>query len=187
LRGRSTVFDFARGLCSAHKTEYLAINPNALVPILEENGKYLWETDAIVCRLSAIAKSDFWRIGEEQPDMIRWISWATHHLNRAADPLYFFRVVWPTFMDTAPDAAVLENGLADFRRHAAVLDGYLRDRMWLVGDRVSYADFRAASALPFAEPAGIPLDEFPNMRRWHDQLLKLDAWRTPFEGLNEIN
>ena len=31
--------------------------------------------------------------------MIRWISWGTHHLTRAADPVYFYRLVWPTFMD----------------------------------------------------------------------------------------
>ena len=41
----------------AHKEAFKALNPNALVPVLEENGKTLWEADAIACRLSAIAKS----------------------------------------------------------------------------------------------------------------------------------
>ena len=53
---------------------FKALNPNALVPVLEENVSTLWETDAIACRLSALAKSNFWRVGDQQPDMIRWIS-----------------------------------------------------------------------------------------------------------------
>jgi glutathione S-transferase len=167
----------------ANKEAFKSLNPNCLVPVLEENGKTLWEADAIACRLSAIAKSNFWRVGEEQPEMIRWISWATHHLNRAADPLYFFRVVWPTFMNEAPPQDKLDEGLRDFLRHAPVLDDYLANRKWLVDDHVSYADFRVATFLPFAEKAQIPLATFSNMQRWHNQLVELEAWRTPFAGL----
>lgn len=169
----------------AHTEAFRAINPNRLVPVLVENGKSLWETDAIVCRLSALAGSDFWRIGAEQPEMMMWISWATHHLNHAADPVYFYRVVWPTFAEGPGDEAEIAKGLADFRNHAAVLEDYLSSHTWLVGERLSYADFRVASALPFAAAAGLPLDEFPRMRRWHDQLLAIDAWRDPFAGLEQ--
>jgi glutathione S-transferase len=168
----------------ANKEAFKALNPNALVPVLEENGKTLWEADAIACRLSALAKSDFWRVDEAQPEMIRWISWATHHLNRAADPLYFFRVVWPTFMKASPPQDKLDEGLKNFRQHAPVLDGYLANRQWLVDDRLSYADFRAATFLPFAETAQIPLSDYPNMLRWHKQLMELPAWRAPFDGLD---
>ena len=86
-------------------------------------------------------------------------------------------------MDKAPEQAPLDEGLADFHKHAAVIDAYLQNRNWLVGDRLSYADFRAASALPFADQAGIPLSEFPNMLRWHNQLMEIEAWRTPFVNI----
>ncbi len=167
----------------AHKEAFKALNPNCLVPVLEETGKTLWEVDAIACHLSALAGSDFWRVGEAQPEMIRWISWATHHLNRAADPLYFFRVVWPTFMSEAPPQEKLDEGLRGFVQHATILNNHLADRNWLVDERVSYADFRAATFLPFAAQAQIPLADFPNIQRWHNQLMELEAWRTPFDGL----
>ena len=167
----------------AHKESFKSLNPNCLVPVLEENGKNWWEADAIACRLSALAGSNFWRVGETQPEMIRWISWATHHLNRAADPLYFFRVVWPTFMKEAPPQEKLDEGLRDFVKHAAILNNHLADRNWLVDERVSYADFRTATFLPFAAQAQIPLGDFPNMQCWHNQLMELPAWRSPFDGL----
>jgi glutathione S-transferase len=63
-----------------------------------------------------------------------------------------------------------------------MLDDILADRVWLVGP--ADADFRVATALPFAEQARLPADGFSNIRRWHDRLMEIDAWRVPFEGLD---
>ncbi len=168
----------------AHQDAFRSINPNTLVPVLVEGDRTLWETDAIACRLSALTGSDFWRTGDEQPQMIMWISWGTHHLTKAADPIYFDRIVLPTFTDERLSPKLIEKSLRDFREHAQILDAYLANREWLVDNRLSYADFRVATALPFAEAAGLPLAEFPNIIRWHDQLLELKAWRNPFLDLN---
>jgi glutathione S-transferase len=160
------------------------INPNALVPVLVEGARTLWETDAVACRLSEISGSDFWRTNATMSEMIMWISWSAYHLTRAADPLYFYGVVAPTFTDEQPNPALLEESLRDFRQHAAILDQHLKHRRWLLGDRISYADFRVATPLPFAAGAGLPLADFPNVRRWHDRLCEIDAWRDPFDGLD---
>jgi glutathione S-transferase len=162
---------------------FRAINPNRLVPVLVEDERRLWETDAIACRLSSLANSDFWRTGEDMAEMIMWVSWGSNHLNRAAGDLYFDRLIRPTFSDQGADPRLVEEALSDFRSHAATLDAQLKDRTWLVGDHMSYADLRVASALPFSEAAGLPLDEFPNVRLWHERPCEFDAWRAPFEGL----
>ncbi|HEX4300748.1 MAG TPA: glutathione S-transferase family protein [Gammaproteobacteria bacterium] len=161
------------------------MNPNTRVPVLVEGEKSLWETDAIACRLSEISGSDFWRRDAEMPEMVRWISWGTHHLTRAADPLYFERVVRPLYMKGSipKDPKELEEPLQEFRQFAAILDAYLKDKEWLLESGLSYADFRAATSLPFAAQAGLPAQDFPNVQRWHGQLLRLPAWREPFEGL----
>jgi glutathione S-transferase len=175
----------------AHEEAFRAINPNTLVPVLVEEGRTLWETDAIACRLSMLAGSDFWRTDASMAEMIMWISWATHHLNNAGGTLYFYKIILPKLSAATDTGAsippaeppVLEEAMSDFRRSAAILDTHLEGRTWLVGDRLSYADFRAATALPFAEGAGLPVAEFPNVKRWHDRLWAIDAWRAPFDGL----
>lgn len=101
-----------------------------------------------------------------------------HHLNRAADPLYFERIVRRT-LPSEPDER-----LRNFRHYAAILDAHFREQDWLVGDRISYADFRVATTLPFADRAGLPLHNFDHVRRWHDGLLAFDACREPFSGLS---
>jgi glutathione S-transferase len=162
---------------------FRAINPNALVPVLVEGERRLWEADAIACRLCAIAGSDFWRTGDEAPEMIMWVSWCAHHFNSAGGVLYFERLVRPRFSDEPAPASVLAEAMDDFRRHSATLDDHLGGRAWLLGDRLSYADFRVATFLPFADGSGLPVAEFPNVERWRDQLLAIDAWGGPFDGL----
>jgi glutathione S-transferase len=168
----------------AQEEAFRPINPNTLCPVLVEEGGTLWEADAIACRLSMLANSDFWRSGDELPQMIMWISWGTHHLTRAADPAYFDRVVRPSFSDVPGDQAQIEEGLRNFEKFAGILDDTLCDRDWLVGGRLSYADFRVATSLPFADAAGLPLEPFANLRKWHARLMEIEAWREPFDGLD---
>ena len=187
--GSPVEFVRARPFHPAQIEGFRRLNPNTRVPVLEEGGRTLWETDAIACRLSELAGSDFWRRDAGQAQMVMWMSWATHHLNAAAAVLYFEHVVLPQFPPQArppsADPAKLAEALKEFRQFAAILDAHLRGRRWLLDDdQLSYADFRVASAMPFAGKAGLPLDEFPDLVRWHGQLLQLPAWREPFEGLD---
>ena len=51
---------------------------------------------------------------------------------------------------------------------------------WLLGETLSVADFSVAVTLPWAREASMPLDDFVEVRRWHDQLNEFEAWRDPF-------
>ena len=167
----------------AKEDAFRPINPNTLVPVLVENGKSLWETDAIACRLSQISGTGFFADGALLPETLRWISWATHHLTRAGDAFYFENLIVPRYMGRQPDAALLESSAENFHRFAPILDDFLSGKTWLIDNRLTYADFRVATCLPFAEDANVPVSGYANIRKWHDRLNELDAWREPFAGL----
>jgi len=169
----------------AHEDAFRPINPNTLVPVLVEPDRTTWETDAIACRLSQLAGSDFWPTDERAPELIQWLSWSAHHFTRAGGAFYFEHIVRPKIFTRPVDDAALEDAAAALRRFGPILDDVLANRTWLVGDRLSYADFRVASVLPFAEQARLPVGDYVNIRRWHDRLNELDAWRAPFEGLDD--
>ena len=170
--------DFAKG---DHKTpDYLALNPNGKVPTLVDGPDVLWESDAILCRLSDKMDAGLWPHDGRQIDVLRWFSWNMQHFTRAGGTLYFENIVKKRFGIGAPDPAVVDEALGEFRRFAAILDDHLSGRTWLVGDSLTAADFSVAMTLPFAEDAQIPLDEFPAMRRWHDRLNEIDGWRDPY-------
>lgn len=79
-----------------------------------------------------------------------------------------------------PDAAETAKATPGFQRFAKVLDAHLKGKRYLVGDALSIADFAVAITLPYADKTGMPLDNFAEIRRWHDGLNVLPAWREPF-------
>ena len=46
---------------------------------------------------------------------------------------------------------------------AAILEQHFGSARWLVGNCVTYADFRVACVLPFADLAGLPLEDLPRL------------------------
>ena len=163
---------------------FRVINPNTLVPVLVEGAKPLWETDAIACRLSMIARSDFWPTGNSLPETVKWLSWSKHHLTAAGDAYYFENIIKPKYLGLPPDPRVIEGVEGDFHRYARVLDDILATRRWLIEDRLTYADFRAATIMPFSKDAKMPVEDYKNVLAWADRLNEVDAWRAPFVGLH---
>ncbi|MBW8909986.1 MAG: glutathione S-transferase family protein [Mesorhizobium sp.] len=176
-------FDFASPMAPGAAEVYRVLNPNLTLPILVGSGWTLWEADAIACRLSRAIGSDFWRSGDDEPDMIRWISWGKERFAYACDMVHFERGTKQRYGLGPIDQALVEEGFRQFHRAAAVLEPELSGREWLVGTSISYADFRMATFLPFNDAAGLPLDDYPSIRRWYGRLEAIDAWRDPFQGL----
>lgn len=164
-----------------HRTpEYLALNPNGKVPVLVDGSRVLWEADAIMCHLAARCDSDLWPQDDRQIEVMRWLSWNLQHFYPHGGTLYFEYIIKPRYGLGETDAAAVQQATANFRTFAVVLDAHLTRHHWLIGDTLTIADFAVASPLPYAETAHIPLDEFPAIARWHEQLCEIDAWREPY-------
>ncbi|MDX8495488.1 glutathione S-transferase family protein [Mesorhizobium sp. VK22B] len=176
-------YEFASPMAPGQAERYRALNPNLTLPILVGPGWSLWEADAIACRLSRDRHSNFWRSGDDEPEMIRWLSWGKENFARGCDMVHFERGTKQRWGLGPIDKALVEEGLGVFHTSAAVLDVVLSEREWLVGNSVSYADFRMATFLAFNDVARLPLEDYPSIRRWYGRLEAIDAWRDPFQGL----
>lgn len=164
-----------------HKTpEFLAINPNGLVPALTDGEQSVWESNAIMAHIAERMGSDLWPRDARQMDILRWLSWDAQHFSRYGGDLYFEYCIKTPFGLGAVDDGAVAQAQKYFRVYARVLDDHLRNRKYLVGDKLTIADFAVAIALPYADQAHIPLAEFANVKRWHDRLNELPAWREPF-------
>jgi glutathione S-transferase len=177
-------FEFASPFSPGEREKFIKLNPNLSLPILVEAEATLWEADAIACRLSHLAGSDFWPTGKAMPDLVRWISWGYWNFVRACDQVHFERVTKQRYGLGPVRRELVEAGLREFASSAAILEQHLAGRDWLVGDEVTYADFRVACVLPFAELAGLPLADFSRVAAWHARLMEIPAWKDPFAGLD---
>jgi glutathione S-transferase len=162
---------------------FLAVNPNGKVPALQDGEVKLWEGHAIMAYLALKAGSDLWpRDPLRQIEVIKWLNWDTAHFSRHAGRLLFNRFIKPSFSLGDPDPAEIEDATGFFKVFAGVLDAHLVGKKHILGDSLTIADFAVASFLPSAERAQLPLEGFDEIRRWHNALMELEAWRNPWPG-----
>jgi glutathione S-transferase len=76
---------------------------------------------------------------------------------------YFENIIKPKYLGLPPDPRTIEGAEDNFHRYAKVLDDVLASRRWLIEDRLTYADFRAATIMPFANEAKMPVDGYKNI------------------------
>ena len=143
--------------------EYAALNPNRKAPVLVDGDLVLWEASAIMAHLC-----------------VRWLSWGDGHWSPAVAPYYFEHVVKSTFGIGPPDLAALEDKGADFERFAKVLDEHLADRNFVACGRLTIADFQLASMATDWRISQMPMQGFPNIRRWLETLMRIPAWADPW-------
>lgn len=182
--GSDLTCEFANPFAPDQSAKFRALNPTRLIPILVEDGKSLWEVDAIACRLSMKAGSDFWRMDEEMPEMIRWISWAKANFMAAIDMVHWEVGTKRRYGIGPADAANVADGTRRFHASAAQLQDHLDGRDWLLDKGLSYADFRMAAYLPYNDVAGLPLQDYPAVAAWYRRLEAIPAWADPFAGLD---
>lgn len=176
-------FAFAAPFAPGQAETFRRLNPNLSIPILEEAGGTLWEADAIACRLSRLAGSNFWRTDDAEPDMIRWLSWGKSRFVEACDRVHFEYGTKQRYGIGPVDPVKVDEGLAMFHQSAAILDEHLSSRDFLLPSGLSYADFRMASFLPFNDVAGLPLGDYPALFTWYRRLEAIPAWADPFADL----
>ena len=95
--------------------------------------------------------------GDSLPDVIRWISWGYWNFVRACDQVHFERVTKQRYGLGPVRQDGVQSGLNEFALLGGHSGRHLGATDWLVGNCVTYADFRVACVLPFADLAGLPL------------------------------
>ena len=171
------IVDLAKG--EQRTPEFTALNPNRRMPVLEEDGFVLWESNAILQYLadkkpeSGLLPTD----ARSRADVTRWQCWDLANWDPACATMIFERLVKKLLQLGEPDPAEIAKGEERFHRVAAVLDAHLKDRKYVAGDRLTVADFSLGAPLNLAVPAQIPLANYAQIRRWHAGLAELPAWR----------
>jgi glutathione S-transferase len=163
----------------AHKQpEYLSLNPNGTLPTAKDGDYTLWESDAILQYAADLKGSDehYPKDVKKRADIHRWMLWEAAHWQPSCYIFFIENAVKP-LMKAPTDHALLEKETPNWRRLAGVLDGRLAKSKWLVGDMVTIADIAVAAPMHMHKRQALPLDDFPNIRRWIAEVEKLPCWQ----------
>jgi glutathione S-transferase len=158
---------------------FLKINPNGRVPALVDGDFILWESNAIMQYIASTKTGhSLWPADDKtRADIARWQFWQASQWSKATGTLVWENMIKKFLNLGAPDPAKIKEGEELFHASAAVLDGHLKDRQYLVGDSLTLADFSVAAPLIYARPARLPLEKYENVRAWYGRVEKLDAWK----------
>jgi glutathione S-transferase len=160
------------------RPEFMKLNPNARMPVLEEDGYVLWESNAIVNYLAAKKPSAGLLPTEIKArcEVEKWQFWESSHWDVACAVLVFERVVKQAFLRAEPTPSEVARGTQLVERAAKVLDSELAQHRFLCGDRLTVADFSVGADLSVAEHAQLPLESFAAVQRWMKELKALPSW-----------
>jgi glutathione S-transferase len=150
-----------------HKTpEFLAKNPNGKVPTFEDDGFYVWESNAILCYLAA-KKPESGLLPTDARGMAQvqqWLQWHATTFSPSTNEV-MGETVYAKFFGRSKDEAKYAAGMEKVRRDLGVLEKTLAGKEYICG-KLSLADFSLVSSLLLRAPMGVDLEAFPNVKAW---------------------
>lgn len=164
-----TVIPVNIGAGEQFKPDFLKISPNNRMPAIVDHDAAggplsIFESGAILTYLAE--KSGRFLPGDSRGryEVLQWLFWQVGGLGPMAGQLGHFRNYAP---ETVPYA--IDRYQREYNRLLGVMDRRLADRAYLAGD-YSIADMAAWPWVRIHERLGQDLDEFRNVRRWHDAI-----------------
>ena len=156
--------------------DYRRLNPNGMVPVIDDDGFVLWESNAIVRYLGAKHGSgSLWPSAlTERADAERWMDWQCTELSPAMRDAFIQWVRTPA--DQRDDAAAQRSARATLPL-LQILDAQLAGRAHVCGAAFTMADIPLGCAAH--RWFGLPTQhgDFPHLRAWYERLMQRPAVR----------
>lgn len=149
------------------KPEFLALNPNAKVPVIVDGDVRVFDSNAILLYLAE-------KTGQFLPDdpssrgeLLSWLLFIATGVGPYSGQSVHFRHHAPKGLDYAFDRYSFEA-----RRHYGILDAQVADKPYLLGPKYTIIDMAAwgwARAIPFVLGPDA-WNTLPNLKRWFDHV-----------------
>jgi GST-like protein len=130
-----------------HAPAFTALNPNAKVPVIEDDGVTVFDSNAILLHL-AEKTGQFLPAAADRGPMLSWLMFIASGVGPFTGQCVHFK-------HYAPEKIAYAINRYEFEawRHWRILDAHLADRAWMLGERYTLLDMALwgwARAVPFA-------------------------------------
>lgn len=167
--------------------EFLAMNPNRRIPVIDDGGTIVWESHAIVRYLATrygagtLAPND---PGERaKSDM--WTDWTLADLQ----PAFTGGVFWNFYRtpEAKRDWGLIRRAMDRSTALFQLLERHLEKRAFIAGDTLTFGDIPAGAQLYRYFNIDIERPKLPNVEAWYQRLTSREAYRAhvmvPFDDL----
>ena len=162
--------DWGSGFKATSEPEFLALNPNAMVPVLLDDELVLWESNTICRSLCARERRDDLLPLEPRAraQVEKWMDWQMGELNNS------WRYAFMSLVRHSPahqDAALLAAGIAGWNAMMGVLEQQLqRSGAWVCGERFTLADIVLGLSVKRWLMAPMARPDYPAIAAYHARL-----------------
>lgn len=156
---------------------YRSLNPNGLVPLLQDDDFVLWESNTIVRYLAAkYGQAPFYPQDlQARAAAEKWMDWLTSTI---AAP---FRTLFWGMVRTPPeqrDRAAIDAAIAELEQHFAIVEQTLAQQPYLSGDAFGIGDIPLGSFIYAWFELPIKRQPRPHLERWYQQLCARPAYQS---------
>lgn len=147
---------------------FLKLNPNGKVPVLLDEDKSIWESNAILLYIGRkftqnnLIPQDITKLGH----MLQWLFFETSMLQTTIQPARFINKFLPPEKQNQSD---LEKTIKKAERALKVMDEHLVKHKFLAGD-YSLADISCYGQVYIAPEGRIDLSKFKNITSWQKRV-----------------
>jgi len=168
--------------------EYKQMNPNRLVPTIEDNGFVLWESYAIVRYLSKeYGEGSLWpKSNQEIARADQWMEWTN---SRFMDT--FFPAFWQLIRTPAAEQDVekIEKAATDTGTLLQIVENVLQGQTYIAGNSLTMGDIPLGAMMFKYFTLDIDRPSLPNIESWYGRLCDREAYQqhamTPFGTSSE--
>lgn len=149
----------------AHKTpEFLALNRFGQVPVIDDNGTVLADSNGILVYLASKYGNGQWLPSDpaEQAKVQRWLSVAAGQISSGPATARLITVFGAGY--DAADAIKRSHALLQ------VMEDELGNSAFLAGDKATVADVAAYTYVAHAPEGNVSLEDYPNVRAWLERV-----------------
>lgn len=162
--------EWGEGFKSTHTPEFLALNPNAMVPVIQDDGLVLWESNAIL-RYLANAYGGDWLYPENarmRAPIDQWMDWQSTELNTS------WRYAFMSLVRNSPahqDARLLAAACKGWAHTMGILNQQLeKTGRYVVGRNFTLADIPIGLAVNRWYETPLDHPDYPAVRTYYERL-----------------
>jgi glutathione S-transferase len=156
--------------------DFLALNPNGLIPLLQDGDTTLWESNVIVRYLAASrANGSLWiENPAKRAQAEKWMDWSSTTLFGDFRDVMMHLIRLP---EDKRDPAILQRGIEGMARSLQIAEEALAVQPWFSGDNFGIGDIPlgcyayAWFELPITRPS------MPRLEGWYQRLTQRAAYR----------
>lgn len=162
--------DWGAGFKSTNTPEFLALNPNAMVPVIQDDDFILWESNSIIRYLAARynASNLYPHEARARARVDQWIDWQASDLNKSWSYAFMSLV---RHSPEHQDGQALAAACNDWSRHMEILNRQLESTgAYVAGHEFSLADIPIGLSVNrwFETPLAHP--DFPAVSEYYERL-----------------